>query len=153
MKQYGHWEVKWDFDPNQFVGFIYCITHLPTGRSYIGKKFFKSTVRKIVKGRVNRKKVVKESDWKTYTGSSKWLNAEIQLYGKDQFKFEIISLHESKGSLAYAEVRMLVLADVLRKRLEDDSKAFFNGMIPSIKFNPPTETENEAKYKVDIFRA
>lgn len=143
----GHWYFFKEFDTDQFVGFVYRITHIPSGRSYIGKKFFKSTTRKIVKDRKNRKKVIKESNWKKYTGSSNWLNAEILLHGKDQFKFEILSLHESRGTLAYTEIETLVKYNTLREKLPDGSKAFFNGLIPPCKFTPGDETEIEKQFK------
>jgi len=148
MSETGHWVFPKEFDPEQFIGFVYRITHIPTGRSYLGKKFFHSTIRKIVKNRKNRKKVIKESNWKKYTGSSNWLNSEIALYGKDQFAFEILSLHESRGTLAYAEVEILVTKNVLRAKLLDGSKAYYNGLIPPIKFTPGDETEIEKQYKI-----
>ena len=72
----GHWTVvdvyyyhnvvrmNEDLKPLDFFGFVYRITRKDTGRSYIGKKQMVFTRRKKVKGRVNRKHVKKESDWK-----------------------------------------------------------------------------------------
>ena len=69
-----------DFPDNTY-GFVYKITHLPTGKKYIGKKilFFTRKVKLTKKdllefeGVVGRrpayKLAVKESDWKTYWGS------------------------------------------------------------------------------------
>ena len=150
MEKYGHWQVFWDFEPEDFVGFIYKITNLISGRVYLGKKVFRLNVRKVVKNRKNRKRSVKSSNWKTYMGSSKWLLEEINLYGKDQFKFEIVSLHESKGTLAYAEVEALVKNNVLREKLLDGTKAYYNGLISPIKFTPGDETDIERKFKIQI---
>jgi hypothetical protein len=147
---YGHWITLWDFDSYEWLGFIYKITHVSSNRVYVGKKFFRMTTRKIVKNRKNRKRIVKESDWKSYTGSSKWLNSEIELFGKDQFKFEIISLHESKGTLAYSEIETLVKCNALRAKLSDGTKAYYNGLIPPCKFTPPDESEKEKKFKIMI---
>jgi hypothetical protein len=150
LDKYGHWDVQWDFDPEEFVGFVYRITHVPTGRMYIGKKFFWATLRKIVKNRKNRKKIVKESDWKKYSSSSAWVNSEIKLYGKNQFKFEILSLHESKSTLAWEETRLLVVHDALRAKLPDGSKKFYNGLVCGIKYVVKDESENEKKFRVDL---
>jgi hypothetical protein len=144
---YGHWHAPWEFNPEDFVGFIYRITHMPTNRQYIGKKFFWSTTRKIVKGRKNRKIVKKPSNWKKYYGSSTWLNAEIALYGIDEFQFDMLSLHESRGTLAYREVELLVSLNALRAKLPDGSKQYYNGLISPIKFTPGDETEKEKLFK------
>ena len=73
--------------PENTFGFIYEITHLPTGKKYIGKKQLLSErnvklgkketeilkeERKLEKKKgktPSKKKVIKESDWKTYYGS------------------------------------------------------------------------------------
>ena len=144
----GHWTFGKDFNPEDWIGFIYQITHISTGRSYIGKKFFWSTTRKVIVGRKNRKKIIKPSNWKKYTGSSTWLNSEINLHGMDQFKFEILSLHESRGTLALREVELLVSNNVLRAKAADGTKLYFNGLIPPIKFTPGDETEREKLFKV-----
>jgi hypothetical protein len=114
---------------------------------YLGKKFFWSSLRKIVKNRKNRKKVIKPSNWKSYMGSSKWLLSEIELYGKDQFKFEILSLHESKSTLAWEETKLLVMNDALRAKLPDGSKKFYNGLVCGIKYAVKDETELEKQFK------
>ena len=92
---YGHWkpdlnQLGENFDPTTFFGFVYRITRQDSGRSYIGKKQMVFTERRKVKGRVNRKHVKKESDWKTYTGSCNELNQEIEELGKDKFDFKIL---------------------------------------------------------------
>lgn len=143
----GHWTFFKPFDPEDWVGFVYRITHLDSGRAYIGKKFFWKTVRRPVKNRKNRKRVTKPSDWRSYVGSSRWLQSEIELYGKAGFKFEILSLHDSRATLAYREVELLVKLGALRAKLPDGSKAFYNGLIPPIKFAPGEESANELEYK------
>lgn len=143
----GHWNSPWEFDPEEFVGFVYQIKHVPSGRTYLGKKFFWKTIRKIVKNRKNRKKVTKPSDWKSYTGSSKELNALIELVGKDQFTFTILSLHESRSTLAFREVELLVTKNALRAKLADGSRAYFNGIIPPIKFIVHDDTPKELEYR------
>ena len=132
----GHWQttIVGDFAPADYFGFVYLVTNTRTGRMYIGKKSMWSTTRKKVKNRKNRKVIVKESSWRTYTTSSKTINAEI--IAGEQFKFEIISLHKTKGDLTYTEVEQLVLRDTLRKRFPNGERMYYNAMIPPIRFIP-----------------
>jgi hypothetical protein len=147
MNDIGHWKFFKKFEPADWIGFIYRVIDLDTEREYIGKKFFTSSLRKKVKNRKNRKKVVKESNWKSYTGSCKELNAEIELRGKDRFEFKIESLHESRSSLAYREVELHVKENVMREKLPSGVKKYYNGMIPPVKFRVLDETANELKFR------
>lgn len=121
----GHWNtsivLKNDIIP---YGFIYKITCLPTGKMYIGKKQCKSTLkRRPLKGKKNKRHEVVETDWKSYTSSSRELNEDILKYGKDKFKFEIIEFCESKFALAYKEAKLQFEEEVL---LRED---YYNGII------------------------
>lgn len=144
--KYGHWEVGWDFNPEDYIGFTYLITCLKNGRRYIGKKFFTSTSHTKKKSSTRRKKVVKESNWKTYSGSSQWLQSEIALYGKENFRFEITSLHESRSSLAWEEGRRIVLCDALRSKLPNGEKSFYNGILCQIRYAVKDSTPNELSH-------
>lgn len=95
------------------VGFVYLITNLNTGKKYIGKKLFKFTRRKKVKDRVNRKVVVKESDWMDYYGSNKLLKEEVKTGNKDDYKREILHLCASKAVCSYLEAKEQFVRDVL----------------------------------------
>lgn len=143
----GHWEFPHDFDIDEWFGFIYRITELSTGKEYIGKKQFHSYCRKAVKGKKRKKMVITENDWKKYTSSSTHINEAIAKLGKTAFKFEIESLHSTRGSLVYAEVRYQVTEDVLRARMSDGTRKYFNGMISGVKYLPAVETLEEAKMK------
>lgn len=143
----GHWEFSVEFEVDNWFGFIYRITELDTGKQYIGKKQFTKMRRKPIKGRKNRKKVILESDWKTYTGSSNTLNEQILLKGKENYKFEIVSLHKTRGSLHYAEVCIQINEDVLRTRLQDGSKKYYNRIINGVKYVPPDELAEELMIK------
>ena len=143
----GHWEFPHDFDIDEWFGFIYRITELSTGKEYIGKKQFHSYCRKAVKGKKRKKMVITENDWKKYTSSSTHINEALAKLGKAAFKFEIESLHSTRGSLVYAEVRYQVTEDVLRARLPDGTRKYFNGMISGVKYLPAVETLEEAKMK------
>ena len=89
--------------PEEFFGFVYLITNKKSGKKYIGRKYFGTTRRVKVKGKKRRKVIRKDSNWKTYTGSSKVLNADIQKIGKDNFKFQILILGKTKGQVNYLE--------------------------------------------------
>jgi len=138
----GHWN---GLVPNTNIhfGFIYKIEDIETGRKYIGKKnLFHSSG--VVKSRVNNrlspkwnKKHWKESDWKTYTGSSKPLNADIKAKGKDKFHFEILKLCYSKADLSYSEMEEQINRDVLRTKLDPDTFEYYNEGIYGVKFRPP----------------
>jgi len=66
-----------------------------SGRKYIGKKNFRG------RGKLNKGQ---ESNWKTYSSSSKYLNQLIKDQGKDDFEFIIIEQYFTHGGLSFAEV-------------------------------------------------
>lgn len=121
----GHWNTSHIIEEgNVPYGFIYKITCIPTGKKYIGKKQCKSVLkRKPLKGKKNKRHEIIETDWKTYTSSSRELNEDILKYGKDSFRFEIIELCDSKFALAYREAKIQFDEEVL---LRDD---YYNGII------------------------
>lgn len=123
MNDYGHWDLLCEH-ANDAWGFIYLITNVTNNKKYIGKKqlSFKQT-RKPLKGMKNKRRSTIESDWKTYTGSCKELNEDIERIGKSNFKFEIVKYCFSKSHLAYEEAKMQFDNNVLI----DDS--WYNGII------------------------
>jgi hypothetical protein len=145
---YGHWEYPGIIDVNDWFGFIYRIIDIDTDKEYIGKKQFWATQRKIVKGRKNRRVVTKESDWKKYTSSSKYVNEEIAKRGKDRFIFLIEKLVKTKGSLHYCEIETQIDEDVLRAKLPNGERKYYNGMIAGIKFLPADEIAEETRMKI-----
>jgi len=124
-----------DFPDNTF-GFVYRVVHIPTGKTYIGKKVLKFTRKaKLTKkdlalyeGQPGRKpsykQVVKESDWKTYWGSNKALLELMKNEPIENFKRNIIALGETKKHLTYLETKYLFVYEVLEKPEE-----FFNDNI------------------------
>lgn len=121
----GHWLVNEDvyLFENMF-GFIYEITNKINGKKYIGKKqCLRRIKRKPLKGKSRNRIDHKESDWKTYTSSSKELNEDIIKYGKQNFEFRIIKVCGSKWELGYEEIKEQIAQDVLRR---DD---YYNGII------------------------
>jgi hypothetical protein len=104
-------EINWIYNDKDFTeqdigdnyGFVYIITHLTTGKKYVGKKFFYSVRTKIIKGK--RKKLKSFSDWQTYYGSNSELQNDVQTYGVESFKREILHLCRSKGECSYLEAK------------------------------------------------
>lgn len=143
MYSYGHWQSPWKILPDEWFGFVYRIIDRETGKQYLGKKQFHSRLRKKVKGRKNRKVVHKPSKWETYTGSSRMLNEAIEASGMERFEFHIVSLHETKGSLYYAEILLQFKENVLREKLDNGEPKYYNGLIGAVKFRPPEPTERE----------
>lgn len=113
-----------DFSSDDQYGFVYCITHLATGRKYIGKKFFWSQkTLPITKSRKRRKKTLIESNWRDYYGSNKHLLEDLGNHGKDMFHREILHLCKSKGECAYMEAKEQFDREVLLK------ESYYNGII------------------------
>ena len=139
---YGHWDISvvGFFDPLSWFGFVYLATNATSGRRYIGKKNFGIVRRKKVKGRVNRRIIHSESNWRTYTTSSREINEEIKL--GQQFYFQILSLHTTKGSLSYAEIETQIFNDVLRSGL------YYNNAIGTTKYIPVIETSPKSQIRI-----
>lgn len=105
----GHWSYNGpDVNIDNMIGFVYCITTC-TGKKYVGKKLlsFKKK-RKPLKGNVNCRRFLIESDWKEYCGSSPVLNEYIATHGKDGFILEILSFQPSKLLLSYYETKEII---------------------------------------------
>ena len=118
------YELPEDYDHKDVYGFVYLITNRATGKKYVGKKFFwsKKTL-PITKTRKRRKRLLVESDWKTYYGSNKHLNEDVQKQGEEMFHREILHLCKTKGECAYLEAKEQFDREVL---LTD---SYYNGII------------------------
>jgi hypothetical protein len=103
-------------DIGDFYGYVYRITNLVNGHDYVGRKYF-NTVRKLkpLMGFKRKRKVIKETDWKEYWGSSKRLLEDIEKHGKHNFKREIICLCDTRGQTNYMEAKIQFEEDVLIK--------------------------------------
>ena len=112
-------------DIGDFFGYIYRITNLQNGRQYIGRKYFYQ--KRKPKG--GKRRVTSESDWKRYYGSSYELKQDVKEYGKDNFRREIISLHETLGKVNYEETKQLFLHNVLMEALDDGTPMYYNSNI------------------------
>jgi len=112
--------------PRGTFGFIYEVQHIPTGRRYIGKKVleFNRTLPPL-KGTKRKRKVVKESDWKTYYGSHKEIKDLIKENKQDEFRREILMYVPSKKLLTYYETKFLFIKEVL----EPNGNSYINDNI------------------------
>ena len=110
--------------PEDCEAFVYLITNLTNNKKYVGKKLAKfKTSKPPLKGRKNRRRGKKESDWRTYWGSSDHLNADVLELGEDKFKIEILYYCPSRGVASYLEAR----EQFERRVLETDD--YYNGII------------------------
>ena len=112
--------------PKGTFGFIYEVLHLPSGRRYVGKKVleFNRTLPPL-KGTKRKRKVVKESDWKTYYGSHKEIKDLIKENKQDEFRREILMYVPSKKLLTYYETKFLFIKEVL----EPNGNSYINDNI------------------------
>ena len=110
--------------PEECEAFVYLITNNKNGMKYIGKKLAKfKTTKPPLKGRKNKRRGTKESDWRTYWGSSDHLNDDVLELGEDQFTREILEYCPSRGVASYVEAELQFKHKVL---LSDD---YYNGII------------------------
>lgn len=98
-----------------YAAFVYIITNLENNKKYIGKKIFTSVRRQKVKGKKRRKKVQKESNWKSYFGSNLALIADVDRLGEDKFSREIVKLCKTRGTASYWEAKLQMQHEVLER--------------------------------------
>jgi hypothetical protein len=112
--------------PVDTYGFIYQVTHIPSGFSYIGKKSLHHNIKKKLtkkqlaeqtgRGRKPTTEVIqKESDWKTYYGSAKPILDLIKEDKQEEFTREILQLVPNKKLLTYYECKYLFVKGVLEE--------------------------------------
>ena len=110
----AEYELPEGTDHSDIYGFVYLITNIENGRKYIGKKFFwRKKILPITKTRKRRKHTQVESDWRSYYGSSEELNSDIEKYGKDNFRREILHICKTKGECGYLEAKEQFVRDAL----------------------------------------
>jgi hypothetical protein len=115
-----------DFPDNTY-GFVYRITHKESGKSYIGKKILQNTSKVklgkkelaaytgVVGRRPAYKLAIKESTWKTYWGSNKYLTELYKIEPKENFERHILICAPTKKQLTYYEIKYQMIYEVLEK--------------------------------------
>ena len=110
--------------PEDCEAFVYLITNLIDHKKYVGKKLAKfKTTKNPLKGRKNKRRGTKESDWRTYWGSSAHLVDDVLRLGEHRFTREILHYCPSRGVASYLEAQ----EQFERKVLETDE--YYNGII------------------------
>lgn len=137
---------------NKNYGFVYIIKNLQTYKKYIGKKFFysKRTLPPL-KGKKRKRHIIKESNWKSYYGSSKSLHDDIKKYGKLNFYREIISIHPNKTETNYHELKLQIMLDVLQETDINGERVYYNENINRI-FYPSDKYIRERKILHENYR-
>ena len=108
-----------------YIGFVYEVYDKEAKMKYIGKKKFWSKVtRPPLKGKKNKRRSVKESDWKSYYGSSEEVKQLVENTGEWRFKRKILRLCKSLGEMSYYEMKEQLDNDVLLK-----PKKYYNAFV------------------------
>lgn len=103
-------------DINGHAGFVYEITDNVNGKKYIGKKKLSSTrTLKPLKGQKRKRKIVSESDWMDYYGSSEEVKSLVEEFGRDRFSRKILRLCKTTAEMSYYELKAQMENDVLLK--------------------------------------
>ena len=108
-----------------YIGFVYEVYDTEAKMKYIGKKKFLSKVTKPpLKGKKNKRRSLKESDWKSYYGSSEEVKSLVENTGEWRFKRKIIRLCKTLGEMSYYEMKEQLDNDVLLK-----PKKYYNAFV------------------------
>ena len=101
--------------PADTFGFVYLVTHTPSGKKYLGKKqLIANRTLPPLKGQKKKRKIQKESDWKTYYGSQTEVKQLVK-ESKDMLEFvrEIRIFASTKKQLTYFETKLQFVNEVL----------------------------------------
>lgn len=111
-------------DIEKYPAFVYMITNNVTGMKYIGKKYTSKTVKRPpLKGKIRKRKVTSNSDWKTYWSSSERLLEDVSKLGEENFTREILYFCTTKAMSTYVEAKLQFENGVL------ESDEWYNGII------------------------
>jgi hypothetical protein len=102
--------------PNDAIGFVYEIRNKEDNTKYIGKKTLKSKrTLPPLKGTKRKRKVIKESNWKTYYSSNDEIKDLVKQGKSDIFEREILEYAYSNIQLTYLETKYQFIREVLEK--------------------------------------
>ena len=102
LLQYGHWNTSicGDFDPNDYVAFVY-VVHLKDGHKYVGaKKFWARINRPPSSFKRGPKKPLSEHKWRSYNTSSSILKEASEDLIEDRY---ILGYYDKWGTALMAE--------------------------------------------------
>ena len=112
-----------DAIPEGHETFVYLFTNKITGKQYIGYKTAVSKVTKVIGGK--KRRVTKDSDWRTYYSSSQDVLKDVGYYGRANFVREIIAFTVNKSIGKYLEAYYQFTKNVLTS----DKNRYYNGIV------------------------
>jgi hypothetical protein len=130
----GHWEFDTQLDHQSAFGFVYVIKENPTGMMYIGKKLFRGT------GKINKGR---QSNWRSYTSSSRDLNRIITESGKDNFRFYVLEQYYTRGGLSWAETWSQCNVEV-----PSNNHIWYNRFIDKVQWRSTEHISNKHKSRL-----
>lgn len=121
---------KEEINIDDYVGYVYLTEFLDAGKKYIGKKNFMLTSNvklgkkekaalPVTRGRKQtKKKVRKESDWRTYYGSSVEVKELVWVHPAERIKRTVLRLCKTSKALTYYECKYMFECGVLESNNE-----------------------------------
>ena len=125
MTDQGHW-TGLTVDPDKHFGFVYGMRDLDTNEFYVGRKnvwikkqgvaLCKSATPNILSSKW-KPCCWKQSNWKTYNGSSKHWNAHRKEFPDHEYAHRVLACCPSKGILSFAELVAIVSSGAMTNPL------------------------------------
>lgn len=114
MNNYGQWISDVAFEPRDILGFVYQLT-MTDGRKYIGaKKVWQKIKRPPNTYKKQPKKPFKQSNWRSYQSSSKYITETLREEGIHIEEYRIVSVHDSWGKTLFAEAMLQIALNAVR---------------------------------------
>ena len=122
-------------DINEHYGFVYVIHNNKHDMYYVGAKcyWFKNG------------DTFKESDWRDYYGSSKFLDEAIREVGIEHFDRYVISEWNTQQAIFNAESNLQEKLDVLTAEKPDGTRWFYNRVVGKSFYSPDYTEERRHK--------